>query len=124
MQHKKKWTGFRVAGGQPANGTNFGKNGGAFGYKDGNDYSNISLSFGISAYGFSVSVGVGKKENAGVSGYHINAPKNKSVKLYVNKEVKVTTYKRYKVHRMNGYKEPYGYIHSDPLTTSLKFDVH
>ena len=118
-----KWTGMRLAGNQPANGTNFGSNGGAFGYRDGNGNNPVSLSFGVSGGFASFSIGVGTKENAGVNGYYITAPANKFVKLYVNKQIKVITYKRYKVYHINGYKEPYGYTHSQPSVSSLSFSV-
>lgn len=118
-----KWTGLRLAGNQPVNGTNFGASGGAFGYKDGNGNSPVSLSFGVSGGFANFSIGVGTKENAGVNGYYISAPANKFVKLYVNKQIKVTTYKRYKVYHINGYKEPYGYTHSQPSVSSLSFSV-
>lgn len=118
-----KSTGFRVAGNQPEKGVNFGSGGGAFGYIDGNNASVVSMSFGVSGYGISASVGVGNRAAAGVNGYKINAPANQFVKLYVNKTVKVITYKRYKVYKINGYKEAYGYTTSMPTSYSLSFDV-
>lgn len=116
-------TGFKVAGGQPSGGTNFGSSGGSFGYTDGNGSYPTSISFGISGYGVSFSVGVGSKASAGVNGYNINAPKNKAVKLYVNKTARVTIYKRYKIITTTGQKVDYGYAHTAPRTHALKFQV-
>lgn len=118
-----QWTGFKLAGNQPSKGVNFGSTGGAFGYKDGNNYSPISMSFGVSAFLGSVSVGFGTMEKAGVGGYTINAPSNRFVKLYVNKKVRVITYKRYKVYKINGYKESYGYVNGSSNVESLEFKV-
>lgn len=117
-----KSTGWVVAGNQTTGGTNFGSQGGAFGYTEGNGYSVKSISFGVSGYGISASLGVGTKQSAGVGGYTVNAPANKYVKLYVNKSFKAVTYKRYKVYNINGYKEAYGHTTSWPThySTALK----
>lgn len=122
-RYEYKQTGYKLAGNQDPGGVNFGKDGGAFGYSDNNSVSPVSMSFGVSGYGISASVGVGRKEKAGVNGYNINAPANRYVKLYVNRTVRAITYKRYKVWRHNGVKEPYGYTTSLPTTYNSAFDV-
>ncbi|TDW13107.1 hypothetical protein EDD63_15013 [Breznakia blatticola] len=116
-------TGIKVCGNQPDGGTNFGDTGGAFGYQDGSAHGAVSMSFGLSGYMTSASVGVGTKQAAGVNGIYVNAPPNKAVKLYVNKTVRAVTYKRYKVYNINGVKEPYGYTTSWPSTYYLDFSV-
>lgn len=120
---ERKQTGYRVAGNQPPNGVNFGSSGGAFGYIDGNSSSAISLTFGVSGYLISFNIGVGDKAADGVGGYSINADPNKFVKLYVNKTVEATTYKRYKVYHINGYREAYGYTTTSPVTYDISFSV-
>lgn len=122
-RNEYKSTGLKVAGNQPAGGTNFGSGGGAFGYTDGTAHGAVSMSFGVSGYHLSASIGVGTRQKAGVNGYSIRAPKNKFVKLYVNKTVRAVTYKRYKIHNSNGYKEAYGYTTAWPTTYSLSFSV-
>ncbi len=118
-----KSTGYIEASNQAVYGTNFVPLGGSFGYKDGNNTRTISLSFGISGFSTSFSIGVGSRQASGVNGYNINATPNKAVKLYVNKQVKVTTYRRYKVYTIKGYKEAYGYVIGTPIVTRLNFNV-
>lgn len=95
------------AGGQPANGTVFPNTSSGFYWVDGGYNVNVSISVGYGAMSVSVSPGY----TGGSTGNFIAAGiANKSVKLYINRDLTTSKYEHWKVYD-SGQRELVSYVY-------------